>query len=56
MIASEGAGRHRRPGGGSRLFVARAFGEGITRLAKEAGTSWNRLWGELTKLGYRKEA
>ena len=31
-------------------------GESITGLAKEAGTSWNRLWSELTKLGYKKGA
>jgi hypothetical protein len=31
-----------------------AGGEGIAKLAKEAGTSWNRLWSELTKLGYKK--
>ena len=31
-------------------------GESITGLAKEAGTSWNRLWSELTALGYRKGA
>jgi hypothetical protein len=33
-----------------------AGGERITQLAKEAGTSWNRLWGELTALGYKKGA
>jgi DNA polymerase III, delta subunit len=33
-----------------------ATGERITGLAKEAGTSWNRLWSELTKLGYKKGA
>jgi hypothetical protein len=26
-----------------------AGGERITQLAKEAGTSWNRFWGELTR-------
>ncbi len=31
-----------------------AGGEGIAGLAKEAGMSWNRLWSELTKLGYKK--
>ncbi len=31
-------------------------GESITGLAKEAGTSWNRLWSELTRLGYKKGA
>jgi hypothetical protein len=29
-----------------------ASGESIAKLAKEAGMSWNRLWSELTKLGY----
>jgi replication-associated recombination protein RarA len=33
-----------------------AGGERITQLAKEAGTSWNRLWSELTVLGYMKGA
>jgi hypothetical protein len=33
-----------------------ASGESIARLAKEAGMSWNRLWSELTKLGYTKGA
>jgi DNA polymerase III delta subunit-like protein len=33
-----------------------AGGERITQLAKEAGTSWNRLWSELTKLGYKTGA
>jgi hypothetical protein len=33
-----------------------ANGESITGLAKEAGTSWNRLWSELTALGYKKGA
>ncbi len=31
-------------------------GESITQLAQEADTSWNRLWSELTKLGYKKGA
>jgi hypothetical protein len=31
-----------------------ASGESIARLAEEAGMSWNRLWSELTKLGYKK--
>jgi hypothetical protein len=31
-----------------------ARGESIAGLAKEAGMSWNRLWSELTKLGYTK--
>jgi hypothetical protein len=31
-----------------------AGGEGIAKLATEAGMSWNRLWSELTKLGYKK--
>jgi hypothetical protein len=31
-------------------------GESIARLAKEAGTSWNRLHSELTRLGYKKGA
>ncbi len=31
-----------------------ARGEGIAGLAKEASMSWNRLWSELTKLGYTK--
>ena len=31
-------------------------GESISGLAKAAGTSWNRLWSELTKLGYTKGA
>ena len=31
-----------------------ARGEGISGLAREAGMSWNRLWSELTKLGYTK--
>jgi hypothetical protein len=29
-------------------------GESITRLATEAGYSWNRLWSELSQLGYKK--
>ncbi len=33
-----------------------ASGEGIAGLAKEAGMSWNRLWSELTKLGYKNGA
>ncbi len=33
-----------------------ASGESIARLGKEAGMSWNRLWSELTKLGYTKGA
>jgi hypothetical protein len=33
-----------------------AGGERINQLAKEAGTSWNRLWSELTALGYKKGA
>jgi hypothetical protein len=33
-----------------------AGGERITQLAKEAGTSRNRLWSELTALGYKKGA
>jgi hypothetical protein len=33
-----------------------ASGEGISGLAREAGMSWNRLWSELTKLGYTKGA
>jgi hypothetical protein len=31
-----------------------ASGESIAGLAEEAGMSWNRLWSELTKLGYKK--
>jgi hypothetical protein len=31
-----------------------ASGEAIAALAKEVGMSWNRLWSELTKLGYKK--
>ena len=31
-----------------------ASGEGIAGLAREADMSWNRLWSELTKLGYEK--
>ncbi len=31
-----------------------ASGESIAKLAKEAGMSWNRLWSELTKIGYQK--
>jgi hypothetical protein len=31
-----------------------ASGESIAKLAKEAGMSWNRLWSELAKLGYKK--
>jgi hypothetical protein len=30
--------------------------ESIAALAREAGMSWNRLWSELTKLGYTKDA
>jgi hypothetical protein len=33
-----------------------ASGESLTGLAKEAGYSWNRLWSDLTKLGYKKGA
>jgi hypothetical protein len=32
-----------------------ASGESIAQLAKEAGMSWNRLWSELTKRGYKKD-
>jgi hypothetical protein len=28
----------------------------LAGLAREAGMSWNRLWSELTKLGYTKGA
>jgi hypothetical protein len=31
-----------------------ASGESIAGLAKEAGMSWNRLWSELTALGFKK--
>ena len=31
-----------------------ASGESIAVLAREVGMSWNRLWSELTKLGYKK--
>lgn len=31
-------------------------GAGINTLAREVGCSWNRLWSELAKLGYRKGA
>jgi hypothetical protein len=33
-----------------------ASGEAITRLAREANCSWNRLWTDLTKLGYKQGA
>jgi hypothetical protein len=31
-------------------------GEKISVLAREAGMTWNRLWSELEKLGYRPRA
>jgi hypothetical protein len=33
-----------------------AAGESIVRLGQQAGLSWNRLWSELTRLGYKKGA
>ena len=31
-------------------------GEKISALAREAGMVWNKLWSDLTKLGYRPQA